>query len=164
MIRMRKQVEQYIREARQSIWNLRSPALQTSTLDQALRESGERTVAGQPVRFEFLTRGTPAGASAEVDHQLLRIGQQAIHNAARHAQASRIRTELRYDDNAVLLRVSDDGRGFDPGARSPSSTGHYGITTMQERAEEIGARFRLKSAAGAGTVVEVAVPPSALRY
>ena len=97
LIRMRKQVEQYIREARQSIWNLRSPALQTSNLRQALQESGERTAAGQPVRFEFIARGTPAGASAEVDHQLLRIGQEAIHNAARHAQASRIRAELRYD-------------------------------------------------------------------
>ena len=164
LIRVRAQVEEYIREARQSIWNLRSPALQTRSLSQALRASGEQATAGHSVSFEFSASGTPGRATPEVDHQVLRMGQEAIHNAIRHAQAANIRTELRYDDTDVILRVSDDGRGFDPSTQSQESNGHFGLATMRERAEEVGARFRLTSAPGAGTTVEVAVPLSGLRH
>ena len=164
LIRVREQVEEYIREARQSIWNLRSPALQTRSLGQALRESGERIAAEHSVHCEFTTSGIPGRASAETDHQLLRIGQEAIHNAVRHARASTIHTELRYDAAEVVLKVSDDGRGFDPDTLPQESDAHYGITTMKERAEEIGARFTITSVPGTGTVVEVASPLSGLPH
>ena len=164
LARMREQVEEYIRETRQSIWNLRSPALETRKLGQALRASGEQSAAWSASSFEFTTSGAPGPVSPDVNHELLRIGQEAIHNAVRHARASRIHAELHYDDHTVRLRISDDGHGFDPGTLPAESDAHYGIMTMEERAVEIGGRFTLTSAEGAGTVVEVAVPVPGVRH
>jgi signal transduction histidine kinase len=93
---------------------------------------------------------------------LLRIAQEAIANAARHAGAGHIHVDLRQERNAVRLRVTDDGRGFDVGATLGADTGHYGLKGMQERARRIGARLTVTSSA-AGTVVE-AIAPCTQRY
>ena len=91
-----------------------------------------------------------------VQHQLLRIGQEAIVNAVRHATASRIHMDLAYEDATAVLRVADDGTGF---CDAPSdSQPHYGLTTMRERAEELGGGLHVSTAAGLGTVIEARVP------
>jgi signal transduction histidine kinase/streptogramin lyase len=159
LARVRRQVEEYIREARESIWNLRTPMLNTRDLATALRESGERNTEGTPVAFEFVEQGERRPCSPEVEHQLLRIGQEAMLNAVRHAGAGKVMVELRYEPSAVKLRISDNGCGFDPAVANNGSY-HYGITTMRERAEEAGGRFRLESAPRAGTVVEATMPYS----
>ena len=158
LVRIRRQVEAYIREARQSIWDLRSPVLETHDLHAALREFGKRATAGKTVRFATSVTGTPRQCSAKVENQLLRIGQEAITNAVRHADAKRIHLELRFDDRAVALRVSDDGRGFDCECPAPDADRHYGLATMRERAEELGGQFKLAAAVGRGTEVEAIVP------
>jgi signal transduction histidine kinase len=157
--RVRRQVEQYIREARESIWNLRTPMLNSRDLATALREHGERSTAGTPVAFEFEERGTPRPCDPDVEHQLVRIGQEAVLNAVRHAVADTVRVELQYGPDAIDLRISDNGRGFDAAAAVNGSR-HYGITTMRERAEEGGGRFSLRTSPGAGTVVEATMPYS----
>ena len=158
LVRIRKHVEGYIREARQSIWDLRSPVLETHDLTAALREFGKQATAGQAVRFAATISGTPRQCAAKVENQLLRIGQEAITNAVRHAEAKRIHVELRFDDRSVALRVSDDGRGFDYEYAAHEMDHHYGLTTMKERAQELGARFNVATAAGQGTAVETVVP------
>jgi signal transduction histidine kinase/ligand-binding sensor domain-containing protein len=158
LVRIRRQVEAYIREARQSIWDLRSPVLETHDLHAALREFGKRATAGKPVRFATSVTGTPRQCSAKVENQLLRIGQEAITNAVRHADAKRIHLELKFDERAVALRVSDDGRGFDGECPAADADRHYGLATMRERAEELGGRFTLDAAVGRGTAVETIVP------
>ncbi|MEP7310853.1 MAG: two-component regulator propeller domain-containing protein [Acidobacteriota bacterium] len=160
LVRIRRHVEAYIREARQSIWDLRSPVLENHDLATALRDFGKRAAAGTPVRFAATVAGTPRQCSAKVENQLLRIGQEAITNAVRHAAATRIGLELRFDDHSVTLRVSDDGRGFEYEC-SAQADNHYGLTTMRERAGELGARFTIDSAAGRGTSVETVVPTGA---
>lgn len=153
----RRQVEDYIREARLSIWNLRSPHLAPRGLVAALRDTAERVSAATvPVSVEV--RGAERPLTAEVDEQLVRIGQEAILNAARHADAQYVLVEVDFDTNGVTLRVSDDGRGFDASRWLTNATGHLGLVSMKERAEQIGGRFALHSAAGAGTQVEAVVP------
>ena len=159
LVRMRKEVEEYIREARQSIWDLRSPKLQHLGLPAALREAGER-VAADSVHFTFELHGTPHRCVAHVEEQLLRIGQEAVMNASRHAQAHQVRMELAYGKAAVTLAVSDDGVGFKADQAANGSNGHYGLTSMKERAESLGGAFTIISGEGAGTRVETIVPLS----
>jgi signal transduction histidine kinase len=78
-------------------------------------------------------------------------------NALRHARAKRIEVELEYAHRTVRLLVRDDGVGIDPEVVRAGRDGHFGLSGMRERAERIGGRLRLLSAAGAGTEVEVVV-------
>lgn len=161
-VRMRKQVEEYIREARQSIWDLRSPKLQTRDLATALRESGERAAAQAGVAFSLNVSGAPRRLPAKIEEQLLRIGQEAVVNAVRHARAEQVSVELAYDPSRLVLRVDDDGRGFEPTHTLPQNgNGHYGLTSMRERAEQVGGRLRVTSAPGRGTHIEATVPMAA---
>ena len=157
-VRIRRDVEAHIREARQSIWDLRSPVLETQDLDAALREFGKRATADKGVRFGSTVSGRRRRYSAKVENELLRIGQEAIINATRHAHAERIDLELRFDDRSVTLRVRDDGRGFDLQCSAQEADGHYGLTSMRERAERLGGKFSIASTQGAGTTVETVIP------
>jgi len=156
LVAIRRNVEIYIREARQAIWDLRSSQLETRDLFSLLREFGRTAVTNSATRFTATVTGTARVVPPAVQHQLLRIGQEAIVNAVRHASASRIQMELAYEDSTAVLRVADDGRGL---AEVPSdSQPHYGLTTMRERAEEVGGGLRVSSDAGRGTVIEARVP------
>jgi signal transduction histidine kinase len=159
--RVREQVEHYIRETRQSIWDLRSPTLAETDLLTALRDFGEAAVAGSRAQFQFTSEGLPRRLAPRVEEQLLRIGQEAITNAVRHASAQLIRMEVSYGPDSVRLRVFDDGRGFDTDQVFQVHGSHWGVTSMRERAQHIGAEFNLASQPGGGTVVEAAVPVSA---
>lgn len=159
IVKIRERVEEYIREARRSIWSLRSPALETAELTDALRASGERATQSQGVEFSFNVHGNARRQPANVEHQILRIGQEAVLNAVRHSGAHHIHMELSYGDDQVTLRVIDDGCGFEPGRGGAGTTNdHYGITTMHERAQQIGGQVSISSAPGAGTTIEAVVP------
>ena len=158
LVKIRRQVEAYIREARQSIWDLRSPVLEQRDLLTALREFGKDAASQVDARFTATTLGAPRECPPKVENQLLRIGQEAITNAVRHSGASRITLELRFDDRAVTLRVEDDGRGFDHRGAAHDAAEHYGLTSMRERANELGGQFNVMTGAGRGTVVEAIVP------
>jgi signal transduction histidine kinase len=160
LTRMRRQVSRYIRETRQSIWHLRSTMLDTHDLSTALLHVGHTLTEGSDVKFEHALKGEPAHLMPKVDEQLLRIGQEAISNAVRHAQATIVRLELEFDRAAVHLRVVDDGRGFDRTSAEREPELHLGLISMEERAFRIGARFRIASLPGAGTTVEATVPVS----
>jgi signal transduction histidine kinase len=119
----------------------------------ALRTSGARVVvdAAEGVRLPL-----------DSEHALLRIAQEALHNALRHAPGSSIHVTLRAGTRTVTLRVHDDGPGFDPAALPRTRRG-MGLATMRERAEEIGARLDIRARAGAGTTVTVSVPTRVTR-
>jgi signal transduction histidine kinase len=128
-----------------------------------LKEFGKRTVGSSGVRFVTSVVGTPRQHSPRIDNELLRIGQEAIVNATRHAKPSRIQLEIRFEKDAVVLRVSDDGHGFEYSSSKADFEQHYGLTTMRERAEGIGGQFSVVSTAHTGTVVETVVPTPAAR-
>ena len=154
--RLRQQVEFYIREARQSIRDLRSPVLQTRDLVTALQETGARLTAGHAA-FEYSATGRARRVPVKVEEHLLRIAQEAISNAIRHAAPRVVTVTLAYADDSLALRVADDGTGFDVERREQPDD-HWGITSMQERANQIEARFLLTSEPGRGTVLEVQAP------
>ena len=158
LARLRRQVEQCIREARQSILDLRSPMADTADLGTAIREMAEKLTRHTTVQFELSVKGTPRRCGARVQQQLLRIAQEAVANAIRHADASHIKLELWYDETAVSLRVVDNGRGFDPDRPVFMPDDHWGLANMKERADQIGAQFRLTSTPGGGTEIETIVP------
>jgi signal transduction histidine kinase/ligand-binding sensor domain-containing protein len=157
VVKIRRQVEEYIREARQSIWDLRSLRLAESDLPNALKQAGERAIGERPVALDFMVTGTPHRCAPVVEEQLLLIGQEAVNNAVQHGRATRVGVEIAYDDGHTRLRVSDDGCGFDPGALN-GANGHYGLISMRERAEQVKGRVRIDSAPGRGTLVEAVVP------
>ena len=90
--------------------------------------------------------------------EVYRIGREALANAVRHAAARNIELELEYGTSALRMFVRDDGRGIDPGVVRSGSDGHWGLPGMRERAERVGARFKVSTRAGAGTEVELTVP------
>lgn len=155
--RMRQQLEFYIREARQSIRDLRSPLLQTRDLVAALRETGERLVAGR-AGFQFDATGPARRAPVRIEEHVLRIAQEAISNAVRHGAPTTVKVNLRYDDTSMTLQVEDDGVGFDRGDMADDNESHWGITSMRERTAQVEGRFDLRTARGQGTSIELHVP------
>lgn len=151
-------MEGYVRDARQSIWDLRSPALDRRELSIALHDVAARAIQDTRVELEVKTVGTPRQASSKVENALLRIGQEAMTNAVRHGHPTRIEAELRFAPDTVTLRVHDNGSGFDVERLRAHSNGHYGLINMQERADDIEAEFTVSSAEGNGTTVEVVAP------
>ena len=88
---------------------------------------------------------------------LLRIAQEALHNALRHARAECVEVDLVIEDGQATLQVRDDGAGFDPDAPAVSTT-RLGLTSMRYRARAAGGRLEVASAPGSGTVVRARVP------
>ena len=156
---LKRQAEDCLREARQSVWDIRSPESDTIDLAAALRQSGEQFVAGTPARFAFHLEGEPRPIEAEVCQQLLRIGREAMGNAAHHAESTQMEVHLQFEARAIRLRISDNGRGFDPQAAS-RLPGHFGLATMRERARRIQGSIEISSTVGQGTCIEVIVPCS----
>jgi len=97
----------------------------------------------------------------EIRVVLYRIALEALANVRKHARASQVDLSVRDQDGGYLLRLSDDGAGFDAITRAHSPEGHLGLTSMRERAEMASGWFRLQSAPGSGTTVEVWLPDGA---
>jgi len=159
----------YVREglddARQSIWALRSQDSGETTLPVLLRrmvdQSGSSGAGFEPHFSMFgAYRPLPPGTEREI----LRVAQEAIQNAKRHAQAKNLYVQLEYGPAVVALEVRDDGRGFSVGKTEESPVGHYGLIGMKERAATIGGKLEVSSEPGAGTTVRLrAAAPKAAR-
>ena len=98
-----------------------------------------------------------AALPSATQHHLLRIAQEALTNAVKHAQARRIRVTLENGPGAVILSVTDDGRGFDAAAASKVE-GHFGLRGLRTRARAIKADLQILSSSGGGTTVRVTLP------
>jgi two-component system, NarL family, sensor kinase len=125
----------------------------------ALQGLAERwNVAGR-LRCSFRSNDIPENRlSARAKHQLLRIAQEAIHNAVRHANPSLIVLTLRWDMPNLVLEVKDDGFGISAG-RLKKCEG-FGLGNMRKRASEIRGRFEIRTTAGRGTTIIVTAPVS----
>ncbi len=149
-------------EARRSVWNLRAPALERGDLSDALRGLTVRPL-GANVTVTFEQRGEPWRLSTAVESTLLRVGQEALLNVAKHAQASEASIVLEYAPDRVQLRIQDNGVGLERQAleeaeQAPGPWGGFGLVGMRERVEALGGRLEIS---GDGGVAIVAVVPRA---
>ena len=156
--RVRMLVRHGIAEARRYVWDLRSPALEHNDLPTALSETARRLTAETQVEAQVQVSGTFRPLTQLVEDNLLRIGQEAINNAVRHAQAQQILVSLVFAARQVQLRVRDDGCGFDSQVAENGASGHFGLVGMRERAEQIGGTLSVQSRNGSGTEIVVEVP------
>jgi PAS domain S-box-containing protein len=145
-------------EARRSVVALRPQLLEEGSLQSALhRLVAQIRSAAMDTTLYYEIEGAVYALSTEVENNLLRMGQEALTNAIRHANADEIRVELVYDRDRFCLRVKDNGQGFGVGS-IPASEG-FGLLGMSERAERIGAQLTIKSQPGQGTEIIVTVNP-----
>jgi ligand-binding sensor domain-containing protein/signal transduction histidine kinase len=154
--RARMLVRNSMTEARRYVWDLRSQELQKKDLPAALRDTTKRLAAESNVETVVEVAGLMRPLPVEVETNLLRIGQEAINNAVKHARANRIEVGLNFDTRNVRLSVRDNGRGFDPSEQI--ADGHFGLLGMRERAEQIGGVLSIDSAPERGTQIAVEVP------
>lgn len=143
-------------EVQHAVWNMETPLLEDTEIGDALRKLAELMSPGA-TRLEVSVTGTPLVLSSTTKHHLLRIAQEAIANAVRHAAATRIELTLAYDGEGATLCVKDDGNGFVPGEVLNQGLGHFGLRGLRGRAAKIGAELRIDSAPGHGTTIEVRV-------
>lgn len=146
-------------ETKRSVADLRAEELSSTDLPAALEELVQPPIATKgSARIHLEVEGTRRRLAGVMEHHLLRMGQEAVANAVRHAQAARITVLLRYDEREVMLEVKDDGRGFDPSEALATAAGHFGLLGLRERANKLQGRLRIESQPGAGTLVSVTVP------
>jgi PAS domain S-box-containing protein len=142
-------------EARRSVSALRPQLLEEGNLQAALHclVIQMRSIANTNLIYE--SKGTVYSLPTEVENHLLRIGQEALTNAIKYANASRISVELTYNDSQCILCIKDDGQGFAVG-RIPLDSG-FGLLGISERAERIGAELTIQSQLGQGTDIIVII-------
>ncbi len=139
-----------LEELRSLIFGLRPAELERDGLEMTLRKEVEMLRRIHGVEIEVITDGPHNGTDAGSDLAVLRIVEEALHNALRHARATHIVVRLRHGG----IEVSDDGVGFEPQSADLRSR-HLGLTSMEERAAELGGRIEVRSAPGTGTTVEL---------
>lgn len=144
-------------ELRLMLHRLRSPILEQGNLLEALRYQAALFGERSPVPIEVSSDGKPRRLEPKVEHALLRIAQEAINNALKHAEANRIEVSLDFEEGQTTLSVRDDGKGFDPAVAGSG----LGSETIRNRAESIGGTVAVRSAQGSGTTLVVSVPDAA---
>ena len=141
-------------EARRSVAALRPQLLEEGDLHSALHCLVTQMRAAIDTALCYEIKGTAYPLPVEVESNLLRMGQEALTNAIKHANAGEIRVELVYENAQCILRVQDNGQGFGVG-NLPN--GRFGLLGMSERAERIGAQLMIRSQPEQGTEIVVIV-------
>jgi signal transduction histidine kinase len=142
-------------EMKALIFELRPETLATEGLVQALRKQTDALCKRHQIDARIDAPISEPAISLDAKEALYRIALEAVQNTIRHAQASRVDILLTQSGNNIVLMVRDDGRGFDATA---TYSGHLGLVSMRERAEQLGGAFEVTSEIGRGTCVRVSVP------
>jgi ligand-binding sensor domain-containing protein/signal transduction histidine kinase len=154
--RARILVRSSLAEARRGVWALRSQALEDEDLPGALNRVAQQLSGDHEIVVHV--SGRRRRLPAEVENNLLRIAQEALANAVRHANADGISVAVHFGEGRIRLSVRDDGCGFDVERVSQAAPGHFGLAGIRERVHNIGGELSLLSGAGQGTEVMVEVP------
>jgi signal transduction histidine kinase/ligand-binding sensor domain-containing protein len=149
---------QVIEEGRNALRGLRSANSDSLDLEQAFSRVRQELAVHEQVGFRVTVVGRPRGLHPVLRDEVYRIGREALVNAFRHSRAKSIEVEVEYAADHLRVLVRDDGCGIDPQVVRAGRDGHFGLTSMRERAERIGARLTVRSHAASGTEVELSVP------
>jgi signal transduction histidine kinase len=153
--RLQTLAQETLDELRSLVFELRPPDLEKDGLGGALRKHVHVVQRLQQREIELdLADDLPADPAR--DREVLRIAQEALQNALRHADAKRVALRLRAENGRLLLEVEDDGVGFEPDAPDLRAR-RLGLTSMEERSRRLGGRLEIRSALGSGTTVRLEV-------
>ncbi|HET7901895.1 MAG TPA: GAF domain-containing sensor histidine kinase [Candidatus Nanopelagicales bacterium] len=151
---LRGELTRIVSELRLSIFDLRSDVQPTSGLGAALTSYVRSVGTGSGLTVHLVLDESAYRLPIEAETELLRVAQEAITNARRHARARNLWVTCRVDPPRAFLRIADDGQGL--GAPRNDS---YGMEIMRERTARVGASFTVRQRVGGGTVVEVTLGP-----
>jgi signal transduction histidine kinase len=144
-----------VQETRRALKALRASPLDDLGLALAIRQLAESAAERAQLGLEVSVSETLPNLKPEVEQSIYRIAQEALENAAHHANAQNVYIKLEPQHKQLVLEIQDDGKGFDLNQIAP--TGHYGIAGMQERAALIGAQLEISSQVGKGTRILLTV-------
>jgi signal transduction histidine kinase len=153
----RNMLRHSLSEARRSVWDLRSHLLENSDLVTALIEMAAPLGTAAGVEIAVSASGVPRKLPAVIEHNLLRVTQEALANALKYSGAKAITVSLNYELPKLRLCIQDNGGGFDFSTVAQASSGHFGLLDMRERAEKIGADFSITTQPGNGTEILLAI-------
>jgi len=153
----REQLQATVADAREAVWNLRQSETEADFIITMLKNISVQASEsfGIPVAVSHPAR-LPR-VPADTAHEVLMIVREAVTNAGSHARPRTIDISAQHVENHLLLRVSDDGIGFDVEGASTPLEDHYGILGMHERAEMIGASLEITSSEGTGTCILISL-------
>jgi signal transduction histidine kinase len=155
-----------IAEGRDAVQGLRSSTTVTNDIAAAMVTLGKELAGNEALQncpeFRVEVEGATCDLHPITRDEVCRIAREALRNAFKHAQATRIEVEIQYDPRKLRLRIRDNGKGFETLAVGDKSRpGHYGLPGMQERAKLIGGNLELWTKVQAGTEVELTIPAAA---
>jgi signal transduction histidine kinase len=141
-------------EMRCALWDLYPEELQRMDLKSAIESLVKDLTAGNGLSVQFSLDGTIRRLPPETEKGLLKISQEALSNAVKHAHAHQVQIELSLDSRRARLCVKDDGQGFRP----ELNQGSFGLTSMQDRTRALGGVYTIHSEPGQGTEVHASIP------
>jgi signal transduction histidine kinase len=161
---VRAQVIDVVQSVRQLSHVLHPPALDDFGVVAAMESVAEKYRAASELEIRVTTPDPTIRCAAPIELMLFRVFQEALINAVKHAGARRMVVRVALEDDAVVLEINDDGKGFDSHAyfRRPSASAGLGLIGMRERVAHFGGVFRVTSRVGVGTRLYVSVPAVSL--
>jgi signal transduction histidine kinase len=138
--------------------DLMPPRLAERGLSTALRQYAEQFEQRTGIRTRFSRKGLDCRLPAALESCLYRVAQEALTNVWKHSEARTARVGLDVNRRTCLLRISDDGKGFNPDSAPGLEREHLGLGSLRDRAELVGGRFSITCVPGRGTTVQVSAP------
>jgi PAS domain S-box-containing protein len=150
--------DEYLTEARRSVWQLRSPSLESSgSFREALKKVSERALQGTGIPLHFVSSGVAFRLALDIEDNFLRICEEAVTNAVKHANPTEVEVLLDCTDRKLRLGIRDNGHGFDLDGPDAKKAGHFGLTGIRERTKRLTGNLSLSSQPGQGTEILVTV-------
>ncbi|MBX3280793.1 MAG: ATP-binding protein [Acidobacteria bacterium] len=151
-------MRQVIDEGRNALRGLRPTTRDSLSLEQSFSRIRRELAVQEQFGFRIIVEGRPRALPPVLHDEIYLVGREALVNAVRHSQGKNIEVELEYTADRLRVLVSDDGCGIDPQVLRAGRDGHWGLMSMRNRAERIGAQLVVRSSAAAGTEVELSIP------
>jgi PAS domain S-box-containing protein len=153
-------MEQGIEDGRKALQGLRLSDAQPLDLVQAFSCIQRELAIPSDLEFRVTVIGEERPLHLGIQHEIYRIGSEALINAFHHSRATRVEVDLEYADSELRMRVRDNGCGIDPRVLKTGRERHWGLAGMRERAAKIGGLLKIWSNASTGTEVELSIPNS----
>ena len=147
-------------QGRDRIHDLRSDTTANDELSESLARYGNQLAQTWSISFSMKVTGSEGNLDPIVRDEIYRIGREALGNAFKHSNGSRVEAEVTYDPAAIKVQIRDNGVGIDPEVLLHGRPGHWGLSGMRERSDKIGATLGIWSRPKEGTELELVLPIS----